>query len=80
MNFFTSLEYVNGQYQGVVYRSGNNALLYRSQSYPTQQEAMSDVSTYLLKNNQQISQPQAATPNISVSQIPAAPPRKCCGR
>jgi hypothetical protein len=79
MNYFTSIEYVNGQYVGVAFNTSNNTAVYRSRPYQTQPDALSDVNTFIGK---QAVAPGTTVTNSTVYTAPVAsrPTVKCCGR
>jgi hypothetical protein len=79
MNYFTSIEYVNGSYVGVAFSAGNNSPAYRSKPYQNQADALADVNTFI--NKQPVAQGTTVTNStVYTTPIPTRPPVKCCGR
>jgi hypothetical protein len=68
-SFFVSLKTEDNKFVGEVFNKINNTLVYKTQKYPLQQDALNDANMFL--RNQ----------TVPVKQIPTStPPRRCCGR
>jgi hypothetical protein len=78
-NYYTNIEIVNNNYIGTVYKASDNTLVHRTQSFPTQAQAIREVNEYI-KGNEKESQP--ATTINTVQMQPTGPiiRGRCCGR
>lgn len=78
--YYTSLEISNNKYIGKIFSTSNNELVYTSKEYPTQEQAMTDIRTYLATSAPPTN-PIPVKTNTAVYQSPRPVQRGgCCGR
>jgi len=82
-NYYTSIDIVNGQYVGTVYNSNNNAEIYKSKTYTSQQQVTDDVDNFLASFKPVNKTPTGSyTPgytNTAILRPIVASPARCCG-
>lgn len=84
-NYYTTLDLENGLFVGTLYDSVNNKLVYKTQPYPSQHQATSDINNFLVNKKPNLEH-SAITPKPSISisntihSNVTPTTRKCCGR
>lgn len=78
-NFYTNIEIVNNSYIGTVYNASNNTLVFRTQSFPTQAQAIREVNEYI-KGNERGSQPTTTVNTVQMQPTGPIIRGRCCGR
>jgi len=85
--YYTSVDIINNQYFGKVFESSNNALVYTSKPYNTQEQAIADARSFILKSAPPTANSTPQTTITSTSNYTT--PRyvhgkvnggRCCGR
>lgn len=79
MNYFTSIEHVNGMYVSVVVNANNNSPIFRSRPYQDQTQAINEANSFLSSNSEPSSQPVVNSASYTTPATPQ-PVRRCCGR
>jgi hypothetical protein len=81
--YYTSLVIENSQYVGKVYLTNNNQLVYTSKPYNSQEQAITDIRTFVITSAPPDTVPtQTSAPitNTTKYTTPAVTGRRCCGR
>jgi len=77
-NYFTSIEYSDNTYVGVLYEKNTNREMFRTQKYMSQSQAIKEINNYIA--SKQSSQQQASVLNTVKLQPITHIPGRCCGR
>jgi len=81
--YYTSLNIENNQYIGRVYLTNNNQLVYTSKPYNSQEQAITDIRTYVITSAPPATDlEQLPTPIVNTTKYtaPVVHGRRCCGR
>jgi hypothetical protein len=82
--YYVSIAIENNQYIGRVYLTNNNQLVYTTQPYGSQEQATTDVRSFVIKSASNSSpetpQPPKTLYSTASYTTPVTPVRRCCGR
>jgi hypothetical protein len=82
-SYYTNIEVKEGKYIGRVFNASNNAEIYITKEYTTQQQVVEDMNAYLSAQNQVVAEQVFADVNQHRQAIIKAnryPAKRCCGR